>query len=178
MFPVRHTICPHTSRLPTQDLSDHLRLNGRRCFPLPFGQIPSRARAASQLFLSTWSSRNRWATATASPERSAFPHDLDVFRVWLAVGDQQARAAFTLGAAWLREGNSGTFCLWMDIAFLRENWNGPIVFKASRRSGRPGGDVHPRGRYHRVEPSYVPGTFGSSLMHHIETFALRRGLMG
>ncbi|KAF8477925.1 hypothetical protein DFH94DRAFT_694110 [Russula ochroleuca] len=142
---------------PSYDLPTHL------SSPHP-GPIGSSTTKWPQMF----SSSIRWATATASPERSAFPHDLDVFRVWLAVGDQQARAAFTLGAAWLREGNSGTFCLWMDIAFLRENWNGPIVFKASRRSGRPGGDVHPRGRYHRVEPSVLQNITASSRVHRVQ----------
>ncbi|KAF8487349.1 hypothetical protein DFH94DRAFT_678376 [Russula ochroleuca] len=60
-------------------------------------------------------------------ERTPFPLDLDVFRARLAAGDEQALAAFTLGAAWLREGHSGTFRSWKDIAFLRENWDGPIV---------------------------------------------------
>ena len=62
-------------------------------------------------------------------ERPAFPLDLDAFRVRLAAGDEQARAAFELGTAWLGEANSGTFRSWKDIAFLRENWDGPIVLK-------------------------------------------------
>lgn len=62
-------------------------------------------------------------------ERPAFPLDLDAFRVRLAAGDEQALAAFTLGTSWLREANSGAFRSWTDIAFLRENWDGPIVLK-------------------------------------------------
>jgi isopentenyl diphosphate isomerase/L-lactate dehydrogenase-like FMN-dependent dehydrogenase len=62
-------------------------------------------------------------------ERPAFPLDLDAFRARLVAGDEQARAAFKLGVAWLREANSGAFRSWTDIAFLRENWDGPIVLK-------------------------------------------------
>ena len=62
-------------------------------------------------------------------ERTPFPLDLDAFRARLEAGDEQARAAFTLGTAWLSEANSGTFRSWKDIAFLRENWDGPIVLK-------------------------------------------------
>ena len=62
-------------------------------------------------------------------ERPAFPLDLDAHRARLAEGDEQAGAAFALGVAWLREANSGTFRSWTDIAFLRENWDGPIVLK-------------------------------------------------
>jgi isopentenyl diphosphate isomerase/L-lactate dehydrogenase-like FMN-dependent dehydrogenase len=62
-------------------------------------------------------------------ERPAFPLDLDAFRVRLAAGDQQARDASKLGIAWLREANSGAFRSWTDLAFLRENWDGPIVLK-------------------------------------------------
>ena len=62
-------------------------------------------------------------------ERPAFPLDLDALRARLAEGDEQARAAFELGTGWLREANSGTFRSWTDIAFLRENWDRPIVLK-------------------------------------------------
>jgi isopentenyl diphosphate isomerase/L-lactate dehydrogenase-like FMN-dependent dehydrogenase len=62
-------------------------------------------------------------------ERPAFPLNLDAFRVRLAAGDEQARATFTLSTAWLRQISSGTFRSWPDIAFLRENWDGPIVLK-------------------------------------------------
>ena len=62
-------------------------------------------------------------------ECPAFPLDLEAFRARLAAGDEQARAAFTLGTAWLHEGNSGHFRSWTDLAFLRQNWDGPIVLK-------------------------------------------------
>jgi lactate 2-monooxygenase len=62
-------------------------------------------------------------------ERPAFPLDLDAFRARLAAGDEQARQAFALGVAWLQEANSGLFRSWDDVAFLRANWDGPIVLK-------------------------------------------------
>ena len=67
---------------------------------------------------------------TARPdERPAFPLDLEAFRARLAAGDEQARDAFTLGISWLSEANSGNFRSWTDLAFLRQNWDGPIVLK-------------------------------------------------
>ena len=62
-------------------------------------------------------------------ERPAFPFDMAAFRARLAVGDEQARETFELSTAWLDEVNSGKFHTWEDIAFLRENWDGPIVLK-------------------------------------------------
>lgn len=67
--------------------------------------------------------------AARPDERPAFPLDLEEFRERLAVGDDQARDAFTLGISWLREANSGYFRSWADLAFLRQNWDGPIVLK-------------------------------------------------
>ncbi|KAH9960187.1 FMN-dependent alpha-hydroxy acid dehydrogenase [Russula dissimulans] len=60
---------------------------------------------------------------------ASFPLDLPAFRVRLAAGDARAREAFELGMGWLREANSGTFRAWDDLAFLRRNWDGPIVLK-------------------------------------------------
>jgi hypothetical protein len=37
--------------------------------------------------------------------------------------------AFPLGTAWLREANPGICRSWEDLAFLRANWDGPIVLK-------------------------------------------------
>lgn len=62
-------------------------------------------------------------------ERPAFPLDLKAFRERLAAGDEQARDAFTLGISWLGEAHSGPFRSWADLAFLRQNWDGPIVLK-------------------------------------------------
>ena len=55
--------------------------------------------------------------------------DLDMFRARLAADDEHAGAVFTLGTAWLREGNSCTFRPWTDIAFLCKNCDGPIGLK-------------------------------------------------
>ena len=67
--------------------------------------------------------------APRTDERTAFPLDLDGFRARLAAGDVRAREAFALGAGWLQEAHSGAFRTWDDLAFLRENWDGPIVLK-------------------------------------------------
>ena len=101
--------------------------------------------------------------------RPAFPFDLHALRVWLA-GDEQARAAFTPNTAWLREGNSDTFLSGTDIAFLRENWDGPVVLK--RIQTVQGAHV---GGIHRVKPWYVSGPYGSFFMRLIEPCALHRG---
>lgn len=37
--------------------------------------------------------------------------------------------AFALGTVWLREANPGICRSWEDLAFLRANWDGPIVLK-------------------------------------------------
>jgi len=62
-------------------------------------------------------------------ERPAFPLDLDAFRKRLAAGDVEAKVAAKLGIEWLKETASGLFQTWEDLAFLRENWDGPIVLK-------------------------------------------------
>jgi lactate 2-monooxygenase len=71
----------------------------------------------------------RIGVAVRPDERPAFPLDLDAFRARLAAGDEQTRAVFTLSTTWLKEADSGTFRTWTDLAFLRENWDGPIVLK-------------------------------------------------
>ena len=72
---------------------------------------------------------NGGLAAPRTDERTTFPLDLDGFRARLAAGDVQAREAFARGAGWLQEAHSGTFRTWDDLAFLRENWEGPIVLK-------------------------------------------------
>ncbi|KAH9983711.1 FMN-dependent alpha-hydroxy acid dehydrogenase [Russula compacta] len=76
------------------------------------------------------------------------PHDLDTAYLPFAAGvgvqvgtsdpvfmqrmgglAPRARQAAQLGAGWLGEANSGLFRSWEDLAFLRENWDGPIVLK-------------------------------------------------
>ena len=82
---------------------------------------------------------NGWATAAERPA-------LDVFYVRLAAGDERARAALTLGTAWLH------------ILAREQEW-------AYRAQGRPGGLGRPRGLHHHVEPWYVPGPCGSLFMN-------------
>ncbi len=68
--------------------------------------------------------------STARPdERPAFPLYYEAFRERLAAGDEEARDVFTLSTAWLDETTSGYFRSWTDLAFLRQNWDGPIVLK-------------------------------------------------
>jgi lactate 2-monooxygenase len=71
---------------------------------------------------------NRYGPARTD-ERPAFPLDLEAFRKRLAAGDEQAHDTFTLSTSWLGEVNSGHFRSWTDLAFLRQNWDGPIVLK-------------------------------------------------
>ena len=51
-------------------------------------------------------------------ERPAFLLDLDAFR---------ASSAFALSVGWLEEANLGMSRTWEDIAFLCENWDGPLA---------------------------------------------------
>ena len=84
-----------------------------------------------------------------------------MFRAQLAAGDEHTGAIFTLGTAWLHDGNSGTFRSCTDIAFLCKNCDGPIVLKESRQSRTPHVTIgRPRGRHHCVESLYVPYLWG------------------
>ncbi|KAH7928758.1 FMN-dependent alpha-hydroxy acid dehydrogenase [Leucogyrophana mollusca] len=58
-----------------------------------------------------------------------FPFDPAEVTAQYAAGDEAAREAVMLGKAWLAEINSGVFRTWEDLAFIRENWEGPIVLK-------------------------------------------------
>jgi lactate 2-monooxygenase len=62
-------------------------------------------------------------------ERPAFPLYIEAFRERLAAGDEEARDVLTISTAWLGETNSGYFRSWTDLAFLRQNWDGPLVLK-------------------------------------------------
>jgi len=62
-------------------------------------------------------------------ERPPFPLDLEAFRKRLAAGDEEAAVELRLGSGWLQETFSGLFRAWEDLAFLRDNWDGPIVLK-------------------------------------------------
>ncbi|KAF8262090.1 FMN-dependent alpha-hydroxy acid dehydrogenase [Lactarius quietus] len=58
-------------------------------------------------------------------DRPTFPLDLEAFRKRLVAGDEEAK----VGIEWLKETASGRFQAWEDLAFFRENWDGPIVLK-------------------------------------------------
>jgi lactate 2-monooxygenase len=62
-------------------------------------------------------------------ERPAFPLDIDAFRKRLAEGDEEAALTMMLCGGWLEETATGGFRTWEDLAFLRDNWDGPIVLK-------------------------------------------------
>ncbi|KAI0049448.1 FMN-dependent alpha-hydroxy acid dehydrogenase [Auriscalpium vulgare] len=62
-------------------------------------------------------------------ERPAFPFDPQAHRKKMEEGDEIAKQATALGLAWLAETNSGIFKTWDDVAFLRQNWEGPLVLK-------------------------------------------------
>ena len=62
-------------------------------------------------------------------ERPGFPLNLDAIRKRIAAGDEDAVLAMKLGGGWLEETASGRFPTWEDLAFLRDNWDGPIVLK-------------------------------------------------
>ena len=61
-------------------------------------------------------------------ERPAFPFDREAFRKQLAAGDERAAVALKIGGGWSEE-TSGKFRTWENLAFLRENWDGPLVVK-------------------------------------------------
>jgi len=58
-----------------------------------------------------------------------FPFHPDAHHNLCEQGDEQAIQTSYLGMEWLRETNSGIFKTWEDLAFLRKNWDGPIVLK-------------------------------------------------
>ena len=41
----------------------------------------------------------------------------------------QVKDDIFLGSEWLAEITSGTFKGWDDLAFLRQNWDGPLILK-------------------------------------------------
>jgi len=105
-------------------------LLGWRPHDLDTAYLPFMAGVGIQVGTSDPVFMQRMDGAAARPdERPAFPLDLVAFRERLAAGDEQARDAFTLGVSWLREAHSGNFRSWTDLAFLRQNWDGPIVLK-------------------------------------------------
>src|SRR5690606_27540538 len=58
-----------------------------------------------------------------------FPHDTEKLDKAFEEGDGAVREMVHLGIEWMKEANSGIYRTWEDLAFLRENWEGPIVLK-------------------------------------------------
>ncbi|KAF7324063.1 Fmn dependent [Mycena kentingensis (nom. inval.)] len=62
-------------------------------------------------------------------EVPAWPYISDDVDRAYAAGDEKVRDGVALGMAWLKELNSGLFRSWENLAFLRQNWEGPLVLK-------------------------------------------------
>ena len=58
-----------------------------------------------------------------------FPFDHEKHRALLAQGDKDAQRATHIGMKWIGEASSGKFRTWVDVKFLRDNWDGPLVLK-------------------------------------------------
>ncbi|THH09585.1 hypothetical protein EW146_g8647 [Bondarzewia mesenterica] len=62
-------------------------------------------------------------------DRPIWPFNPEELEKKLAEGDEQVKQNKVLGMKWLQQLNSGLFKTWDEIAFLRQNWEGPIVLK-------------------------------------------------
>jgi isopentenyl diphosphate isomerase/L-lactate dehydrogenase-like FMN-dependent dehydrogenase len=58
-----------------------------------------------------------------------FPYEPTTFDRKYAEGDAAAKRAASLGVAFIGETTSGLHKSWDDLAFLRKNWDGPIILK-------------------------------------------------
>jgi lactate 2-monooxygenase len=58
-----------------------------------------------------------------------FPYDPSKSDKKLKEGDEVATKTAKIALEWMKEISSGVFHTWEDVAFLRENWDGPIVLK-------------------------------------------------
>ena len=77
------------------------------------------------VFMKRWG-RVPIAGAAAHPE---FPYDPAACDAKFREGDEEMKRRVALGAAFLRETNSGKFRTWEDLQFLRDNWDGPLILK-------------------------------------------------
>ncbi|KAL1715668.1 FMN-dependent dehydrogenase [Schizophyllum commune] len=62
-------------------------------------------------------------------ERPKHPYMPDEMDAAFAAGDEKVKDDIFLGSEWLAEITSGTFKGWDDLAFLRQNWDGPLILK-------------------------------------------------
>lgn len=66
-----------------------------------------------------------------TPEHThpAFPYLPAEFDKKLQSGDKEATRIAKIAFEWMKEISSGVFRTWEDVAFLRKNWDGPLVLK-------------------------------------------------
>ena len=102
---------------------------GWRPHDLETAYLPDEAAVGAQVGTSDPVFMKRLGLPVRPDERPAFPLDLEAFRKRLTAGDKEAAVSFKIGEAWIQETASGTFRTWEDLAFLRENWDGPLVVK-------------------------------------------------
>jgi lactate 2-monooxygenase len=104
-------------------------LIGWRPHDLETAYLPFIAGVGAQVGTSDPVFMQRMGVPVRPDEPIPFPLDLDAFRKRLEAGDEDAALLLKLGTGWLQETNSGRFPTWEDLAFLRDNWDGPIVLK-------------------------------------------------
>ena len=102
---------------------------GWRPHDLETAYLPFAAAVGAQVGTSDPIFMQRMGLPVRPDERPAFPFDQEAFCKQLAAGDEQAIATRKLGDGWMQETASGKFRTWEDLAFLRENWDGPLVVK-------------------------------------------------
>ena len=102
---------------------------GWRPHDLATAYLPFGAGVGAQVGTSDPVFMKRMGVPVRPDERTPFPLDLEAFRKRLAAGDEEAMLEVKLGTGWLQETASGRFPTWEDLAFLRENWDGPLVLK-------------------------------------------------
>ncbi|KAF8264844.1 FMN-dependent alpha-hydroxy acid dehydrogenase [Lactarius quietus] len=103
---------------------------GWRPHDLETGFLPLVASIGVQVGTSDPVFMQRMGEKVRPDDHPDFPLDLDAFRKRVvAGGDEEVAMASKLGNGWLQEIATGRFRTWEDLAFLRENWDGPIVLK-------------------------------------------------
>ena len=102
---------------------------GWRPHDLETAYLPDEAGVGAQVATSDPVFMKRMGVPVRPDERPAFPLDLEAFRKRLAAGDKEALLQVKLGTGWTQETASGTFRTWEDLAFLRKNWDGPLLVK-------------------------------------------------
>ncbi|CDO72214.1 hypothetical protein BN946_scf184970.g66 [Trametes cinnabarina] len=65
----------------------------------------------------------------AADEITEFPYNPAKFDELYVKGDEKTRRGVQLASAWGQQAVNGTFRTWDQLAFLRENWQGPLILK-------------------------------------------------